>query len=260
MRRLILSLAFIAAPWFYKTAGADAFTLPSIDDLVSPTLQTEAARLAGVLSQHRPYQGATPLGTLPGLDAFLEVSLVQVPQGLIDELAASGLGATLPLRTLPVAKLHAHKGIYPRVDIGASYFRLLKYRIYGGDLKWAVWLPDEGPTVALRLCYSNASLDYLTSETWSPQIVVSRKLDFAEPYLGLEYTWISGGIHGKQIQDVSGTPVEIAIDIDGIRATSASAFMGLNLRVPVVGLKLGIEGAYSFVKAHSLGVQLGLSW
>jgi hypothetical protein len=255
---LISVLAWIGP----RPAMAIGLTLPSIDDLISPSLQKSAIRTAGVLAAHRPYQPATPLGTALGLESMLEVTLVQMPESLFDELAAAGLGANFAIRTLPVAKLHVHKGINPRMDLGASYFKLLKYSIYGADLKWAFWVPEEGPTWAFRLCYSQSDLDYLRTKAWSPQLIVSRKLSFAEAYLGAEYTWITGRIVGSQTQDLGPPvgPVTVAIDIRDIPTTSASTFLGLGLRIPGVGFKIALEGAYSFVKSHSLGLQLGTSW
>lgn len=258
LRRGYLLLQLLLLP---ATAQAISISIPSIDDLISPTLQSEAIRAAGVLAAHRPYQPATPLGTSLGLDTMLEVTLIQLPESLFTELANAGLNANLPLTTLPMAKLHTHKGLTSNIDGGFSYIAFLKYSIYGGDAKWAFYVPEEGPTWALRLCYTQSNLDYLRTKAWSPQLLVSRKLNFADAYLGLEYTWITGRIVGSQTQEVApGVPVTVSIDIRDIKATSSSAFLGLGLRIPGIGVKISMEGAYSFVKAHSLGLQLGTSW
>jgi hypothetical protein len=243
-------------------AWALSLSIPSIDSLISPSLQSQAIRATGVLSAHRPYQPATPLGTKLGLESMLEVTLVQLPESLFEELAAAGFGGSYSIRTLPIAKLHTHKGINDSMDLGLSYVGFLKYRIYGADAKWAFYVPEEGPTWALRLCYSQSELDYLRVKSWSPQLLVSRKLNFADAYLGAEYTFMTGRIVGSQTQDL-GPPVgsvTVNIDIRDIKANSASAFLGLGLRIPGVGLKIALEGAYSFVKSHSLGIQLGTSW
>ncbi len=261
MIRNLSSLIGLLALCSAGVASAQMLPIPGIDNLISPALRTEAIRAVGTLTAHRPYQPATPLGTQLGLDTMLEVTLVKLSQGLIDELANAGLSGSLPITTLPMAKLQTHKGINGRVDLGISYIGYLKYAIYGADAKWAFLMPDEGPTWALRLCYTQTELDYIRIKAWSPQLIVSRKLNFADAYLGAEYTTYSGRIQGSQTQTVApGVPVTVGVDFRGIRADSYSAFLGLGLRIPGVGFKLGLEGAYSFVKAHSLGLQLGTSW
>ncbi len=250
----------LAFSGFSGRANAEFFQVPSLNDLVTPSLQREAVRLIGVLSAHRPYQPATPLGLALGLEATLETSLVQVPQAFFDELAALGVGGSFDLRTLPVAKLHVHKGILSNVDLGASYLGFQGVRIYGADLKWTFLQPEEGPTWALRLCYSQSSIRYFSTNSWSPQLLVSRRLHFADAYLGAEYTAMTGRIRGTETVNTPGGPVTTSLDVSGIRARSGSAFLGLGLRLPVLGLKASIEGAYSFVKAHSLGASLGISW
>ena len=193
---------------------------------------------------------------------MLELTLVQLPESFLNELKSSGLNQNFPYTTLPMIKLQVHKGLTARVDVGLSYLALLRYSVYGGDIKYALHVPEEGPTWAIRICHTVSNLDYIRTSSWSPQLLVSRKLDFAEAYLGAEYTWIWGRIVGSQTQNL-GPPigtVTASVDIDDIRSTSASTFLGLGLRVPALGLKVGLEGAYSFVKAHSLGLQLGFSW
>ncbi len=257
-RALLLWLLACLVP---GSALAQSLPIPSLDDLISPALRREAVLALGTLTAHRPYQPATPLGTQLGLDTMLEVTLVKLSGGLLDELEAAGLGASLPLTTLPMAKLHTHKGINSRMDLGVSYIGFLKYAVYGVDAKWAFLVPDEGPTWALRLCYTQTELDYIRIKAWSPQLLVSRKLNFADAYMGVEYTTYTGRIQGSQTQDVPPIgPVTVSVDFKGIRAASYSTFLGLGLRIPGVGIKIALEGAYSFVKAHSLGLQLGTSW
>jgi hypothetical protein len=261
MRTAAKIICFVlAAAGFSGRANADLSQMPSLNDLVTPSLQREAIRMVGVLAAHRPYQPATPLGMTLGLEATIETSLVQVPQSFFDELAASGVAGSFDLRTLPVAKLHLHKGILSNLDLGASYFGFQDVRLYGADLKWTLIQPEEGPTWALRLCYSQSSIRYFSTKSWSPQLLVSRRLHFADAYLGAEYTAITGRIRGTETADTIGGPVTTSLDLSGIRARSGSAFLGLGLRLPALGIKASIEGAYSFVKAHSLGASLGISW
>ncbi len=257
----LLAISLLATPFQVQ---AIELPIPNLDDLVTPALRKQGVRLAGVLSAHRPMQPATPLGSSVGnalgIEAFLEAQLVQIPQGFYDALAEAGVSSSFNLRSLPVLKLQAHKAIGSRLDLGASYFGFLDYKIYGGDLKWTVFLPEEGPTWALRLCYAQSQLSYFSVKSWSPQLLVSRRLHFADAYLGAEYTWMTGRLKGSQTIDTGGGPVTTSIDIRGIQTFGASTFLGLSLRVPGIGLKLMMEGAYSFVGAHSLGAALGLSW
>ncbi|MEN9722299.1 MAG: hypothetical protein RJB38_285 [Pseudomonadota bacterium] len=256
----VLSLWVLSVLAVPIQAQAITFTLPSLNDLISPALQKEGVRFAGLLAAHRPYQPATPLGTTPGLEASIEASLLQIPGSFLDELKNAGVTPSLKSNSLPIAKLHLHKGIYPQLDLGLSYFKYQAFVLYGADLKWAFLVPEEGPTWAARLCYSQASLQYVRTKSWSPQLLISRRLDFADTYLGIEYTWITGRITGSQTVDVLGVPVTTEIDVRGIKATGGSGFIGIGMKIPGLGLKLGLEGAYSFVGAHSLGTTLGISW
>lgn len=258
--RLLRLGAALGLGGFCTPALAAPFELPSLGDLATPALQKEAVRMAGILGAHRPFQPATPLGTSPGVEAAVTATMVQIPQKFFDELAAAGVSSSFSIRTLPVAKLQVQKGILPNVDVGASYLGLPQVRIYGADVKWAFLHPEEGPTWALRLCYSQATIRYFRVKSWSPQLVVSRKLNFADAYLGAEATWMTGRIRGSETVSGPGGSVTSTIDVSGVRSDSASAFLGLVLRIPVIGARFAIEGAYSFVKAHSLGASVGISW
>lgn len=253
---------FFAFLLFFFPASAHSYEvpLPDISDLVSQPLLKELTRFIGALTAHRPYQGATPLGKAAGLDVFVELSLAQTSSRLIRELQNNGITADFSTRTLSVPKLHLHKGMGPRLDLGVSYLGYREYKMYGADLKWTPILPAEGITVAYRLCLSRTAFSYVTAHTLSTQVLASRKLGFAEPYLGAEYSRYHGRVKGSEVKDVLGVPTLITVNANNIHSDGGSTFLGLSLRVPRLGLKIAVEGTYSFIQAHSLGATFGFSW
>lgn len=256
---LYAALFFFALASTVSLQSSEAFEipLPGLDDIVSPALRSEAIRAVGVATAHRPFQPATPLGVALGLEAGLEFTLIKVPETLFEELEKMGLEGSFEVPTLPIPRLQLHKGLGPKLDVGLSYVGYQKYRLYGADVKLVVYHPEEGPAFALRLSYTQSKLDYVYTTSWSPQVVMSKELHFATPYMGLEYQVISGKIEGSQ-EVLPG--ISVPIKFDGIHSTGGSAFLGLGLRVPALGFKISVEGAYSFVGAHSLGAKLGLAW
>lgn len=250
-------VSFFATP---LSAVAYEIPLPDIIDLVSRPLLKELTRSVGALTAHRPYQGATPLGNLLGLDFSAEVTLSQISPRLIDELKANGVSADLSTRTIPVPKLHIHKGLGPRLDAGFSYLGYREYRIYGADLKWTPVLPTEGITLAYRVCLTRTAFSYVTAHSLSNQVLISRKLGFAEPYLGVEYSRYHGRVNGSQTKTIGGVPTLVTINANNIHSDGGSSFLGLALRVPGLGLKWTLEGSYSFIGAHTLGTTIGFGW
>jgi len=243
------------------TLALDASSLPfdiskytNSVDLIGDTKARIIVQTVGLITQHRPYEPATPLGLLLGLDASVEVTMVQFPTEFKSTIKAAGLTSidNLP-PAVPIPKLHIHKGVLPMVDLGASAFRYQSYTIYGGDLKVGVYVPEEGPTFAVRLCYTQSKLGYVTTKTWTPQMIMSRQLSFADPYVGIGGQFVSGEI--KITQDILGYTLTLKKES---HASSADAFLGVAFKFGPLPLRIVLEGAYNTAKVNTMGVKFGV--
>ena len=242
------------------------------NSLVSDDVIKQVVTTFGFGGQHRPYEPATPLGIAVGLDFSLEVTLFKVPDSFFDALAAAGLpfpGSALP--ALPVAKLHLHKGFGDWVDIGGSAFYLTGYKIFGGDVKIALNQAEEGPSYAFRFCYTY--LDIVTNginistKTLAPQLLASRRMDFADPYLGVAFEYTTGAVDATVTvpTDLTG-PVPAGLTIPPVslhkesNAYGGYLFGGVSLRIPRSGLRITVEGAYDTAGVSTMGTKVGFTF
>lgn len=215
----------------------------------------------GQLADDRPYEPATPLGNTLGLDIGVELTLIKIPDAFNNALASVGLNqpfTTIP--SIPLPKLNIHKGWTDHVDLGFSGVQYLNYKIYGGDLKFVVYNPDEsegGLTWALRFCYSYANVGFVTTNTYTPQILISRKLVFADPYMGVGYQVVRGKIDFSFTPNSSIPAQEISASGSG---SAGLGFVGLSMRMPGLGVRVTLEGAYNTGGASTLGTKVGIGF
>jgi hypothetical protein len=233
----------------------------------------------GLIFNHRAYEPATPLGTWLGLDVGLEVDVVQLPPSLSDTFTQMGVSVTLPPVFPSARMLNVHKGVGDFMDIGGSIFTYQGYLIWGADMKVILANPEEGLTWALRLAYNNTyipigdtsisvpnpmggadipvaiGLNFKVT-TWTPTLIVSRKLMFADPYLLIGYTYVDGTAN-----IVNNTGIEIN-NASSSSAAGGSFFssLGLSLRIPVVGFRITLEGTYDASGYNSLGTKIGFNF
>lgn len=238
------------------------------DTLIDSSVRTSLTKTIGFGTQHRPYEPATPLGVAVGLDLSVEVTLFKIPDALFESLSTFGLPSSSPLPALPVAKLHLHKGFGERFDLGGSFFYLQSNWLVGGDAKITLVQGEEGPSWAFRFCYSYASVAFspilLSTHAFSPQILVSRKMEFADPYLGIALAYGRGTISLELPADAASqlpptvevTPYEFSV----AQAYSGYAFGGVSLRIPHSGLRMTVEGAYDIGGIHTLGTKIGFTF
>lgn len=235
------------------------FTNPS--QLIEGPIANGIITTVGQLADDRPYEPATPLGSSLGLDLGVELTLVKIPDAFNNALASVGMSQSFTvIPSIPLPKINIHKGWTNRADLGFSGVQYLNYKIYGGDLKLVVYNPDEsegGLTWALRFCYSYASIGFVTTNTYTPQILVSRKLEFADPYMGLGYQLVRGKIDFN-VQVNSSVP-SIPIDASG-GGGAALGFVGVSMRMPGLGIRVTLEGAYNTGGASTMGTKVGIGF
>ena len=222
--------------------------------------------------QHRPYEPATPLGLSVGLDISFEVTLFQIPSSLFSDIAAGDTSAA-PISALPMAKLHLHKGVSAFMDVGGSFFYFDNSGgIVGGDVKVMILHGEEGPTISLRACYTYTDFNYdgieVKTYTFSPQILASRQMDFADPYLGMGLEMANGGVvvsaggrlGAHRLRDTRGADPQHAGRVADGRRLRRLYFGGVSMRIPNAGVRLTLEGSYNSAGESTMGTKVGFTF
>lgn len=238
--------------------GLDPSNFPDPNALLDAVPLKTLIKTVGSVTANRPYEPATPLAvsTATGLDIGVSLTAVKVPESFGQALTTVGAKASAAPPLAPFPQLQFHKSLGPRADIGGFWVGYRGYTAYGGDLKGVIWMPEEGPTWALRLCYSHARIAFFSTNTFTPQLVVSRKLEFADPYIGAGMDIIKGSV---TISTSSfGLPIDESLT-GNANAVAGNAFLGVSLRVPELGFRLTLEGSYSSLGAHTMGAKFSLS-
>lgn len=240
--------------------------------LVSDAVVKSLVNFVAFGTQDRPYEPATPLGLAVGLDFSIEATLFKIPDDFFQALSSVGIpfpGSPIP--SLPIAKLHLHKGLSDFFDIGGSFFYLSGSKILGVDGKIVLIQGEEGPTYAFRFCYTYSDISFnginASTKTFSPQLLMSRQMDFADPYIGVAGEYALGAVDASVTvpPDISGSiPPGVTIPPVSLHKTAtaygAFAFGGVSLRVPRSGLRLTVEGSYNTAGTSSMGAKVGFTF
>jgi len=137
---------------------------------------------------------AEPLG-VTGFDLSLEVSATEMKNSSVWN-AATGSS----VNTLPVPKLHIHKGLPLNFDVGAFYSSVptTNIKLYGAELRYA--LLEGGvatPAVAIRGSMSKlAGVDQLSLSTKGLDISISKGFAMFTPYAGVGTVWVDSTPNG----------------------------------------------------------------
>jgi hypothetical protein len=164
---------------------------------------------------------------------------------------------------LPIPRLIAHKGITDSIDIGASYISYHEFQVIGADIKFAFFQPTEGPTIAFRFNYTHTKLDYSTdgaslsfsSQEYKPEILMSRDLDFVDPYIGIGAQYASGTLGF----DIPLQVAEVAATVKN-NSLAGEAFIGVVMKFPPIGLRIVLDAEYSSLGEDSIGFKFGFGF
>lgn len=220
--------------------------------LIGHSIPNALVKTVGLLTDHRPYSPATGLPPNPGIEFGLEITAVRVPGDLSAALEEVGAKLETP-PLIPLPRLMVRKSFGSRAELGLSAIKYKIFRAYGGDFKIVIFDPEdgEGVTWAARVNASWANLGLVYVQTTTPQVLISRRMDFADPYIGVGYQMMSG---------------EIKLDYMGIKLKSEGnakafmSFMGVKFRSDLTKLYLALEGSYNSGGGHTLGTSFGLSF
>ena len=267
--------------------SAHAATLDGVDigTILPTSAQKAIIQTFGYLMNDRPYQGAESIGkdSAVGFDFGIEASLVHVSSDFASSISGSSLGSSSvsALPALPIAKIHIDKSFGSNWDFGITGIYYPGVLSLGFHVKRILFEPEEGPVYSVRLIYEYSTLDLkklgapsipitvsgatigkasmlLKSNVWTPQFLASKRLDFAEPYMGAGVALLSGQIDIPVKLDV--LAASQTLSTEPVSAVNPMAFMGISFRVPGVSLHLVMEGSYSKIGMHTLGLMLGFGF
>jgi len=253
---IFLILPVYLTPW--QTKAAFPFDQDLFSDLDALLNQSAPAliKTIGFIADHRPYQGATGLGTKPGIEIFVELTLGTIPDDFKTALETAGMSASDLPPSLPIPKIHLHKGLGQKAELGLTFLGYSGYLVAGMDFKLVVLQPEEGINMAVRVGFSYAQLGIIKTRTWTPAILISKKFTGVDPYLGIAYQYVSGTLN-ITLEPLPSVFVSRSADASG---GTFMAFLGLGFKLGPTGLKMGLEGSYSSYGAHTLGTTFGFSF
>lgn len=183
MRFFVGLLALLCA----AAVRADGF------DQLSTLLQQEFRLLSedlGAALSYKPLVPAEPLG-ITGFDIGVEVSATDLQSKQTLEQA---IGESVP-GVLPLARLHAHKGLPFGLDIGLSYSSVpdLDVELWGAELRYAILKGGVTmPALALRGSVTKVQgVDELDFDTRAVDLSISKGFAFLTPYAGIGRVWVT---------------------------------------------------------------------
>lgn len=240
MTRMIAAVA-LAATSLGAQAGGDIDTL---GNLAQSEFRLFSEDLGAALS-YKALAPAEPLG-ITGFDVGVEMTATSMEHSSLFDQASSDSG----FDTLPVAKLHVHKGLPFNFDVGAflSTAPDSNIRLMGAELRYAF---IEGgvamPAVAVRGTYTQLSgVDQLDLNTRGVELTISKGFTMLTPYAGIGRVWTTS------------TPdLPSPISLSEEEFSQDKFYVGANLNFGL--MNLAIEGDKTG-DAASYGLKLGVRW
>jgi hypothetical protein len=176
---LTIAMTFISL----SVRAADLDTLGA---LTQPKFQTLSKDLTAALS-YKAVAPAEPLG-ITGFDIGIEVTGTSLKSADIWKEATGS-----SLSTLPLAKIHAHKGLPFGIDLGAVYSTApgSNIKLMGGELRYAIVQGNVAlPAVGIRAAMTKLSgVDQLEFSSKSVELSVSKGFAMLTPYIGVGQVW-----------------------------------------------------------------------
>ena len=190
--------------------------------------QSEFRALSEDLGAAFAYRGitpATPLGVL-GFDVGVGLTSTSVEHSSALQRAGAGSRSTLL-----IPKLHVHKGLFGRLDVGAFVGGATQVdaTLYGLEVRYA-FIDDTltTPALGLRLAGTRTSgTGDLRFTTGSADLVISKKLAVVTPYAGGGVVRVSSKVSGSFLEEE--------------RFDRTRAFIGVNLNLLAANLALEAE-------------------
>jgi hypothetical protein len=275
---------FLIALNIFISSVAHAIVVQAASSFLPDQLADIVIQSIGLAMDHRAYEPATAMAGLTHTSLGVEATLVQPPAAfgrVLNQLSGQDPNATSPVAVIPSIKLHLHQSLGKTVDFGFSILPISSVisplkgtLLIGGDLKWTFFQPEEGPSWAFRFSYNYNSLNYsganlaalkgydafsihVKTVTLTPQIVISKKIDYADPYIGAGFQYAYGTVMSSlSFNPIAGVEIPSIEVVQDASAKNAYFFGGVSLRVPNFIFGMTIEGAYSPSGMNSIGTKI----
>ncbi len=232
------NLLCIAIATIFVSLSAQADDLNNLGALSQDKFQTLSKDLTAALS-YKAVSPAEPLG-LTGFDIGIEVTGTSLKSADIwKDVTGSSLS------TLPLAKLHAHKGLPFGIDLGAVYSTApgSNIKLMGGELRYAIVEGNVAlPAVAVRAAMTKLSgVDQLEFTSKSVELSVSKGFAMVTPYVGVGKVWST-----STPQSTASIPLTLKEE----KNNATKLFAGANFNLGLVNLagefdKTGDNNSYS---------------
>lgn len=251
-RNRFISAAFLTGVLSFGVQAQAATTFEPTDwaDFTQPIVETSVEQIA-FGAAHTPYQPASPLGVLVGVDVGVSVTAISLTEEFKTALTTIG-ASTNPPGFIPLPRLHVSKGLPFGLDLGASYIGYEGYKIFGLHSQYAIL--SGGllmPSLSARVSYTNADLFYVKSNTMALDVVGSKKLGpFFDPYVGFGLQRVSGEI------DV---PTGTTLSVSGEHSAMSPRFF-VGLPVKLAFLQVTGQYEYNFNGMSNYGAKFGFSF
>lgn len=164
-------------------AGHAADDIDALGNLIQGEFRNFSEDLGAALS-YKALAPAEPLG-ITGFDVGIEVTATSLEHSDLYDKASSGSS----ISTLPIPKVHLHKGLPFSIDAGVMYSSVpgTNIELVGAELRWAF---IEGgvamPAIAVRGTMSSLSgVDQLDFDTKGLELSISKGFAMLTPYAGI---------------------------------------------------------------------------
>lgn len=227
-------LALVLATGALTTKVALADSLDQLELLSQDEFKTLSENVAAA-THYKSISPAEPLGAL-GFDVALELSSTEIDSDLFDQASAGGFD----LGSFLVPRLHVHKGLPFKLDIGASLTAIpdTDFKVIGAEIRYAIL---EGtiatPALAIRLTHSKVTgLDELDMDSTGAEITISKGFAMLTPYAG------AGTVRTNSDPNV-GTLLDESF-------SQRKLYAGVNFNLGVnIGLEVDVTGDYTTYSA-----------
>lgn len=214
--RFLLGLLILASALAARAEGFD-----QLGTLAQQQFRLLSEDLGAALS-YKPLIPAEPLG-ITGFDIGVEAGATDLQSTAVLEQA---IGENVP-GMLPIARLHAHKGLPLGIDIGLSYSVIadVDVELWGGELRYAILKGGVAtPALAVRGSFTRVQgVDQLDFETRAVDLSISKGFALLTPYAGIGRVWVTS------------TPKGVATLTEEDFGL-AKYFAGLNLALGIISL------------------------
>lgn len=242
MKKLLplLALVTLCAASIQPVLAADLSGLGNLSQSEFRTLSEDF----GAAFSYKPVAPSEAQG-LTGFDLGVELTGTDITRSAGALTKAGASDSTM--NTLLIPKLHLHKGLTGRMDVGGFVGSVpaINANLYGAELRYALLQGGVAtPAIGVRGAFTQLSgPSQLTFNTRSLDVSVSKGFAVLTPYVGVGQVWVNSSPNAGSLAGESFNQGKVFI----------GASMGLGL------LKLTFEGDRTG-STSSWGVKLGLRW